>query len=71
MFVEPGLERDPDNVGWVLGGAVLCPVPWHLSGVYSSKGEAEIHAAKQGDKYLVKYGSHHVGTDDFISVKII
>lgn len=26
--------------------------------------------AQQGDKYVVKYGSHCIGTDDFIYVEI-
>ncbi len=70
MFVEPTLKQDPDNAGWVLGWAVLCPKPWHLFGMYGSKDEADINATQQGDKYVVKYGSHCIGTDNFISVEI-
>lgn len=44
MFVEPTLKQAPDNAGWVLGWAVLCPKPWHLFGMYGSKGEADINA---------------------------
>jgi hypothetical protein len=62
------LPADPDNKGWVLGWAVLKdrPGPWHLVDVYPSKTVAEAQAAQLNDGYIVEYGSHKLGSDDFI-----
>lgn len=61
------LPKDPDNAGWVLGWGVVKNAPWSLHGVFSSKDEAQTEAKKAGDGYVVRYGSHKSGTDDFIS----
>jgi hypothetical protein len=62
------LPADPDSKGWVLGWAVLKdrPFPWHLVDVYPSKAAAEAEAARLNDGYIVEYGSHRLGSDDFI-----
>lgn len=67
MFVENGLKKDPDNSGRVLGWGVVRSAPWHLAGVYGSKEAAEMKAAELGDGHEAKYGSHHLGSDDFVS----
>ncbi|WP_457375923.1 hypothetical protein [Pseudomonas tolaasii] len=63
------LPPDPDNKGWGLGWAVLkdAPAPWHLVDVYASKSIAEAEAARLNDGYAVRYGSHRLGSDDFVS----
>jgi hypothetical protein len=63
------LPADPDNKGWVLGWAVLRdrPNPWHLVDVYASKAIAEAEAKRLDAGYIVEYGSHRLGSDDFVS----
>lgn len=57
---------DPDNKGSVLCWAVLQETPvWKLSGVYETE-EAARQAASTQPGYGVFYGSHQVGTDNFI-----
>ena len=60
------LPKDPDNAGSVLGWAVVRNAPWSLHGVYPSKEEAESEAKTAGEGHLVHYGSHKLGTDDFV-----
>lgn len=67
MFVADGLKADPDNKGWVLGWGVVCTSPWHLVGVYATKDMAETKASDLGDGYEAAYGSHRVGSDDFVT----
>ncbi|MDF7648084.1 hypothetical protein PUG42_05930 [Erwiniaceae bacterium L1_54_3] len=66
MFVAEGLKKNPDNFGWVMGWAVVRRSPWHLVAVYASKDMAETKAATIGDAYEAAYGSHRLGSDDFI-----
>ncbi len=66
MFVAEGLKRNPDNQGWVMGWAVVRRSPWHLVGVYASKDMAETKAGMLGRDYESAYGSHRLGSDDFI-----
>lgn len=64
------LPADPDNKGWVLGWAVLRDEPessWHFIDIYADKSTAEAEAARHGSKYVVEYGSHRLGSDDFVS----
>lgn len=67
MFVANGLKNDPNNIGWVLGWGIVRPAPWHLAGVYATKDVAEMKASEFGGDYEVKYGSHRLGSDDFVS----
>ena len=62
------LPADPDNKGCVLGWAVLKDAlePWHLVDVYASKAIAGAEAARLNNGYIVEYGSHRLGTDEFI-----
>ncbi|HCD9341543.1 TPA: hypothetical protein NEG61_004229, partial [Enterobacter hormaechei] len=41
--------------------------PWHLVGVYATKDVAETKAANLGVGYDAAYGSHRVGSDDFVT----
>lgn len=67
MFVAKGLREDPDNKGWVLGWAVVRGSPWHLVGVYATKDMAETKANDLDKDYEVQFGSHRLGSDDFVS----
>ncbi|WP_082061038.1 hypothetical protein [Pseudomonas sp. MRSN 12121] len=60
------LPADPDNEGWVLGWGVVQTSPWHFVDIYASKDAAETEAASRGPEYRVDYGSHRLGSDDFV-----
>jgi hypothetical protein len=49
-----------------MGWAVVRRSPWHLVGVYASKAMAETKAGMLGREYESAYGSHRLGSDDFI-----
>jgi serine protease Do len=57
---------DADNVGNILGWGVLKANPWHLAGVHPTPECAKAQQSNLDDEYEVKWGSHKVGTDDFI-----
>ncbi|MFC0710725.1 hypothetical protein [Azorhizophilus paspali] len=65
--LSKALPKDPDNPGWVLGWAVVRSAPWSFIDIYASKEVAEVEAARLGDGYSAEYGSHHLGSDDFVS----
>lgn len=65
--VSSDLPRDPDNPGNVLGWGVVRNSPWSLLGVYSSREKAQAELSLSGEGHEVRYGSHAVGTDDFVS----
>jgi hypothetical protein len=56
---------DPDNPGWVLGWAVYRLKPWALAGFYPSE-EAAYDGVIGKKGFKVAYGSHRLGSDDFI-----
>lgn len=60
------LPADPDMPGWVLGWAVGRNDPWSFIDIYADKKVAEIEAERLGDGHTVKYGSHRLGTDEFM-----
>lgn len=60
------LPADPDNSGWVLGWGVVKKEPWSFIDIYASKEAADAEAARLGSGYIVQYGSHKLGTDDFM-----
>ncbi len=67
--IAQNLPKDPENKGWVLGCAVFKDRPneWRLVDVFPSKAVAEAEAERLNDGYLVEYGSHKLGSDDFVS----
>jgi len=66
--LSPDLKPHPSLEGWVMGWAVIeQPNPWSLVSVYSTQKEALDEAASLGGAYEALYGSHHVGTNDFIA----
>ncbi len=61
------LPADPDNAGCVLGWGVLRDRhPWHFVDVYADQKTAKAEAERRGEGYVVEYGSHRLGTDDFV-----
>lgn len=66
MFVEDFLPKDPNNPGMVKAWGVVRNNVWHLAGVYGTEEDAKAKAEEMGDDYSVHYGSHKLGTDDFI-----
>lgn len=60
------LPKDPDNPGWILGWAVVQSAPWRFMDIYASKEAADAQAVLLGEGFGVEYGSHEVGTDNFV-----
>ncbi|UZE14810.1 hypothetical protein LOY68_14765 [Pseudomonas sp. B21-053] len=60
------LPADPDNVGSVLGWGVVQKSPWRFVDIYASRDAAEAECSARGPRFSVEYGSHRLGTDDFI-----
>ncbi|AVU77052.1 hypothetical protein CRX69_18305 [Pseudomonas rhizophila] len=60
------LPKDPDNAGSVLGWGVVQGSPWRFVDIYASKDAAEAEAKSRGPRYRVEYGSHRLGSDDFM-----
>lgn len=60
------LPKDPDNPGSVLGWAVVKNDPWTLVDIYPTKDAAEAVCSAKGAGFSVSYGSHQVGSDNFI-----
>jgi len=60
------LPKDPDNFNSVLGWGVIQMTPWKFVDIYASKEAAEAEAFARGPGYSVLYGTHRIGTDDFV-----
>ena len=58
---------DADNPGWRLGFGVFRPSPWHLAHVSESKEDADREQFRLGNDYIVAWGSHRMGSKDFIA----
>lgn len=56
---------DSDNSGHRLGFGVFCAAPWHLADVFKSRSDADGLRKQLPPGYLVKWGSHRLGGDDF------
>lgn len=52
----------------VLGWAVVRDKPWHLVGIYATEDGAKSKRSELNGEYEVRYGSHRLGSDDFMSV---
>ncbi|WP_175511169.1 serine protease [Collimonas sp. OK307] len=52
--------------GWRVGYGVLRQKPRHLAGVFKTEIEAARFAISTGDGHQVIFGSHRIGSDDFI-----
>lgn len=59
-------KLDPDNPGWVLGWAVLRMSPWDFVGLFLTEKAAHERRTLCGEGYIVRYGSHRIGTSDFM-----
>ena len=67
-----GIERlvptlDRLNPGSYRCHGVLRDAPWHLSGVFPDRAQAEEHLSTLGPGYGVRFGVHRFGSDDFMS----
>lgn len=60
------LPKDPNAPGSVLGWAVVRTDQQSFIDIFSIKDIAETQATRLGAAYSVKYGSHRLGSDDFI-----
>jgi hypothetical protein len=61
------LPPDPDNQGWVLGWGVLRDLhPWHFVDIYADRTTAMAEAQRRGNGYVVEFGSHRLGSDEFV-----
>ena len=60
------LPKDPDVLGSVLGWAVVRDSPWSFIDIFANKEAAEAEAKRLGAGHSVKYGSHKLGTDNFV-----
>ena len=56
----------PTLPGWCLGFGVFHPETHHLSGVFADAAAAERCRASLGADYVVRRGSHRIGTGDFM-----
>jgi len=57
---------DINNPGWRFGVGVYRTDPWHLSNVFSSRGEAEHLRVQLPPGYIVAWGRHRLGSDEFV-----
>lgn len=57
---------DTDNPGCRFGFGVYRADPWHLPGVFNSQRDAEHLRAQLPSGYIVGWGSHRLGGDDFV-----
>ncbi|WP_104961340.1 hypothetical protein ACN99C_09740 [Pseudomonas alloputida] len=61
------LPPDPSREGWVIGWGVLRDRhTWHFVDVYADQKTAMAEAQRRGDGYVVEFGSHRLGTHEFI-----
>jgi hypothetical protein len=67
--IAEGLQEDPDNEGWVVGWAVYRLEPWDLYGVCISKKIAQVMLQEAGADYIMDFGSHQSGTEDFVATQ--
>jgi hypothetical protein len=67
--IADGLPADPDNEGWVTGWAVYRLQPWTLYGVCVSKKTAQVLLQEAGADYIMDFGCHCLGTEDFVATQ--
>jgi len=57
---------DVDRPGWRLGFCAYRTSPWHLADVFRLQDDAEHLRAELPPGYLVGWGSHRLGSDEFV-----
>lgn len=57
---------DAENPGYRRGFGVFSSSPWHLAEVTQTLRDADIAKARLGGDYKIAWGSHRLGSDDFI-----
>ncbi|NWA68021.1 hypothetical protein HX868_18955 [Pseudomonas reactans] len=60
------LPADPDNKGHVLGWGVRRTATWRFVDIFASKDAADAEVDRLGEGYSVDFGSHELGTDNYI-----
>lgn len=60
------LPADPDNKGHVLGWGVSRTTTWDFVDIFASKDAANSEATRLGEGYFVDFGSHELGTDNYV-----
>jgi hypothetical protein len=65
--VSDGLPADPDNQGWVKGWGVFRDNPWNLYAVCKTEQDGSQALTEVGSEYQVAFGSHKLGSDDFVA----
>ncbi|WP_321836248.1 hypothetical protein [Pseudomonas kulmbachensis] len=60
------LPKDPDVSGNVMGWPVARNAPWSFIDIYAEKHVAQAEAKRLGAGHAVEFGSHKLGTNDFI-----
>jgi glutaredoxin len=67
--ISDGLQGDPENEGWILGWAVYRLKPWDLYAVCPGKKTAQALLQEAGPDYIMDFGTHELGTEDFVAVQ--
>ena len=60
------LPADPNNKGHVLGWGMCRNATWDFVDIYASKDAADAETARLGEGYSVDFGSHELGTDNYL-----
>ncbi len=60
------LPKDPCNSRLGSRRAVVQSAPWRFMDIYASKEAVDAEALLYGEGFGVEYGSHEVGTDNFV-----
>lgn len=60
------LEEDPENPGWVMGWIIYNSDTIQFHSIYDNRQEAGFQCDILGQPYSVAFGSHNLGTDEFI-----
>ncbi|TWI52499.1 hypothetical protein IQ22_03269 [Pseudomonas duriflava] len=60
------LQVDPNDNDWVKGWGVFRNSPWHFVAMFNSESVADSEAIRLGGDYIVSWGAHKLGTNQFI-----
>lgn len=60
------LPEDKENPGWVVGWIIYDSSKMKFHSIYGSRDQAEMHRNIEGGSFAVAYGTHKLGSDEFI-----
>ncbi|EPT7718390.1 hypothetical protein ACVSDK_004761 [Escherichia coli] len=66
MMIDSSLKKDPFTPDSVVGWGVIRCSPWDLFGVFSSHEQAVEFAMLLGEGYEVIWGTHRLGSSEFL-----